>query len=308
MAVSATRAYCQLHTPPPPTTTSRYEARGKWADATARRRSLEQLGALQGYESMEDWYNVTSRILREHSPTLFHQYSSSPIKLLRATFPEKDWVPHKFPRTPKGYWNDLKNQEAFLKDLGDSLSVNFPKGWYQVTSETIQRYGGSGLLKRYGTRYNLLRAVYPDIEWYPHLFRKSPTNIWKDDHVVKQLLKYVEKELKHESLEDWHRVSTRQLQELKGDYIVKKRGGLYQVLTEFYPDQDWQRNVFQFRGKKAMQNKLALAARQLFLEAEVLQDSTPRYLEYEDTSRAIELDVHIPSLNIAFEYQGFYHY
>ncbi len=78
-----------------------------------------------------------------------------------------DWDFHKFPQVPKGYWNDITNQRAFLDQLAKRLQITDQDGWYNVTQTTFKKYGASALLELY--RYSpsaMLSAVFPEYQSY----------------------------------------------------------------------------------------------------------------------------------------------
>ncbi len=53
--------------------------------------------------------------------------------MLNEVFPEYDWLPWKFERCPKGYWNDIKNVRKFMDWAGKELNVKEMSDWYRVS-------------------------------------------------------------------------------------------------------------------------------------------------------------------------------
>ncbi len=61
-----------------------------------------------------------------------------------------------------GYWNDTRNQCAFMDNLAKALHLRDTQEWNNVTAHTVQQRGGAGLLRKYNNSLvTLLRAVYP---------------------------------------------------------------------------------------------------------------------------------------------------
>jgi hypothetical protein len=66
---------------------------------------------------------------------LRNKYNSSPIKLLSAVYPEYEWLPWKFDKSPANYWEDVKNQGKFVEWAAKQLNVNEMSDWYKVTKK-----------------------------------------------------------------------------------------------------------------------------------------------------------------------------
>jgi hypothetical protein len=60
------------------------------------------------------------------------KYMDSPYQLLSTVFPEHDWLPWKFGHTPKGYWENMKNQRLFVDWAGNRLNIKEMSDWYKV--------------------------------------------------------------------------------------------------------------------------------------------------------------------------------
>src|SRR4051812_38687273 len=72
------------------------------------------------------------------------------------------WDITKFNHLPKGYWDDISNQQQFMNELGKRLHLSSLDDWYKVTGTVIQKQGGSYLLSKYeDSPYKLLKSIYP---------------------------------------------------------------------------------------------------------------------------------------------------
>ena len=52
--------------------------------------------------------------------------------LLSAAFPEYEWLPWKFNKCPRNFWDDLKNQRKFMDWAGKELGIKDMSDWYKV--------------------------------------------------------------------------------------------------------------------------------------------------------------------------------
>eukprot|EP01125_Pyxidicula_operculata_P010418 TRINITY_DN3427_c0_g1_i2.p1 TRINITY_DN3427_c0_g1~~TRINITY_DN3427_c0_g1_i2.p1 ORF type:complete len:219 (+),score=22.17 TRINITY_DN3427_c0_g1_i2:212-868(+) len=127
------------------------------------------------------------------------------------------------------------------------------------------------------------------------------------------------------NIEDWYRVSQKQLYLLGYGRLVSAFRGLPSMLNYCYPHIQWKKELFSERSKKASQRWLLLCLKKLFPQTiEIVED----YI-YEHKSNDLspikvtdnnppdvitprpskfEFDIWIPSLKLAFEYQGEHHY
>jgi hypothetical protein len=108
------------------------------------------------------------------------------------------------------------------------------------------------------------------------------------------------RECKFEAMEDWYRISAVQLHSIA--WIPPQPGFLLKLLSKAYPARTWNPKRFKLMTKKAQQRALASTIKSLFMGREIFED-------YKDSAtKGLELDIYIPSLNVAFELQGVQHF
>lgn len=111
---------------------------------------MNWLGGVLSYKTMEDWYQLTSTLMRENGGSrlvvlyegkelqlqanilyltslVWYRVRSSlyvvgvtagsPYLVLSSLFPDFDWKQYKFGVSPRRYWHPLTNQRAFLDSL-----------------------------------------------------------------------------------------------------------------------------------------------------------------------------------------------
>jgi hypothetical protein len=64
---------------------------------------------------------------------LFRKYNESLPNLLKDVYPEYDWLPWKFEKVPLLFWDDIKNQQKFVKWAEKELKIKEMSDWYKVS-------------------------------------------------------------------------------------------------------------------------------------------------------------------------------
>ena len=59
--------------------------------------------------------------------------------LLSSIYPEYNWHPWKFSQSPRGYWDDIRNQRKFMDCVRSELNIRDMSDWYKV-SYKVQLY------------------------------------------------------------------------------------------------------------------------------------------------------------------------
>jgi hypothetical protein len=131
-------------------------------------------------------------------------------------------------------------------------------------------------------------------------------------------------QLNIKTMSDWYAVSHDHLSKLGGTRFLQKSGGLKKLLEKNFPDFQWDWNFFDSQVQISKYCILKLKANvgqtksQNFLQ-KTLQEIFPNVSDFHinfkhpemffpDSKMSMELDIYIPSLKIAFEYQGSQHY
>lgn len=63
---------------------------------------------------MDDWYNLTSKDIKDYGGAIIAKYTSPP-KLVMDTWSDYDWLPWKFIKAPAGFWDKHESQLQFLE-------------------------------------------------------------------------------------------------------------------------------------------------------------------------------------------------
>ena len=198
-----------------------------------------------GYETMEDWYKITSRTIKENCGSrLLGKYKGSPQQFLKAAYPDYKWIPWKFEGgAPNGLWNDIENHKEFAEWLFKKLGYETMEDWYKITQEAIRNNHGCGLLHKYNNSPQLfLEAVYPDYEWIPWKFETGvPRYYWDDIENHKKFAEWLFKELGYETMEDWYKITTSHIHNNGGQGLLlsKYKDSAQLFLEAVYPEYKW---------------------------------------------------------------------
>ena len=222
-------------------------------------------------------------------------------------YPEYQWNISDYKYLPKNGWKSKEIQKKFLEEYAKQFKIQSMNDWYKVSVRHVKEQGGSGLLNQYPTFFDLLCTLYPSHPWDPHKFQSLPRNFWgKQENVIKFLNKVIEKHnIKSDS--DWERISGVQLVQLGGGGILDRYHSLFNILSFAFPDVKWNKQNFKNKKKQSMQRWLFLQVKKLFPAYEIIENYLHEPLS-RISGKSIELDVFIPELNYAFEYNGHHHY
>lgn len=141
-------------------------------------------------------------------------------KLLSTIYPDYDWLPWKFNKAHHNFWDDVNNQRKFMNWVGKEINIKQLDDWYKVTSYVFDKFykkliclkdviklGGSRLLSLYNDSISkLLSTIYPQHEWLPWKFSKTPKYHWDSTKNQKEFMEWVSKQLNIKEMSDWYRV------------------------------------------------------------------------------------------------------
>ena len=66
-------------------------------------------------------------------------YNGSLSKILSTIYPDYNWLPWQFTRSPHNFWGDVKNQRKFMDWAGKELKINEMSDWYKVSNKVIKK-------------------------------------------------------------------------------------------------------------------------------------------------------------------------
>lgn len=247
-------------------------ASGAWKSTCARREQFEKAAKVLNIANWpQDWYAVTRTQLYRSCGSSFvsilNYHHSSIVIALLDLFPEHDWKPWKFKRTPSRIWAQRAFRRAYFDSLSTELQLKTLDDWYRVTYSQVLKHGGAGLL---AVKYNdsliqALKDVYPDHAWLEWRFAQMPPDFL--DVVTNQtrLLDWAAEQLGIRQRTDWYDIEASTVSKLPGGAtLLDRHSSLYNALCAAYPDHIWRPWLFRFASPLMWQNK---PTRKLFADS-----------------------------------------
>ncbi len=286
---------------------------GWWLDKENQKDYMISLGNILGYKEPSDWYKVSqSSFKNNRGNRLLELYQKSPIKIVQTFISGYDFKIWKFKNVTLGFWSDKKNRKQYMEELGKELNFTQPEDWYVVTYNTFLKNYGSTFIGYYNdSPLEAVREKYPYYDFLPWLFKHVRLNYWTDMKHQKKYMDWLGKErLGYTKIDDWYNITqTRFNQNRGGGLLINHyRGSPSLAVMEIYPNYIWKPEEFS-KHKKNQKRIYNIVKSHFHLKKDEIEwDYKHRKLRYKKSKYIMELDVFVPSQNLAIEYQGEQHF
>ena len=299
-----------------PFTTVPPTRRGKdyWGDAENRRAFVEQLRATFEIKEVSDWKRVThDQVVAEGGPGILAHYGTVFAMLRDNLGIEGLTIAQCRAKVPQRHWDCADNRKALLEEIGAKLNVSGAGGWAAVSPAMFRAEGGGTLLAHYGQ--SMMRMLEDllggDEDWRAFLARPVlPKEYWESAENVRAFLEHARDLLSISHEREWSRVSREEIRSVPGGgSFLHNRMRLRDALEMAYPHSDWKRNFSELGAtKKSTQRWMKICMQQLFPDMPVLEDFYHTVLASDAKGKGLELDIFLPDLSLAVEFNGEHHY
>ena len=281
-----------------------------WNNPENLKDELEEIGKKLGVQALSDWDKITTPRFVQCGGAKLMKKGYSFFDLLSTAYPTHNWNVYLRRQLPFSFWKDKKNRVEFIEQFAKANGITKPEDWSKISLSYFRNHGGRGIMKYYPSFYELLKDCYPNEDWSVHKVRKAvPKNYWKNND-EKAMIRHIEEVCKITKTADWYRVSLEQIRHT-GCLTYVKRTGLKNILKRVYPEVPWKEQLFSTRLKRSSQRWLFVQVQELFGNEEIVEDyylSTGKDEITQHHKVAIQFDIFLPRIKVAFEYQGAHHY
>lgn len=249
---------------------------------------------------------LSIKLIREHGGgSLLTKSSLYDLKSL--IYPEIKF--HKKLKKNKGYWNSDDNVQKFLIDVKNKYNFNHPLDWDQISAKNIIEMGGATLLSKFSLLDLKLMGCpeYKNVIDSNSLKYRKHNGFWDDRNNIIEFLSTVKQKFNLETIDDWNRISKKQICDAGGSGLLSKYNSIFDILCIAYPEQNWEQNLLLKRDKRSNQRLLFLQVKKLFPKEEVIEDYFHNALT-RLSGWNVQFDVYVPGKQIAFEYHGEHHF
>jgi hypothetical protein len=285
-----------------------FKPQGFWRKKSNRRLFFENLFAKKKLKVPKDVYELSwEDVVENGGAGLLREADNSFTKAIISCFPEHDWIEWKFTKVSPGFWDDDQNVTRYLKWLGEQLGFTTAIDWYAITTKAFsENFGNSVLSLRFnGSPIAAVKHLHQKREWHEWKFAVCPNGFWRQAHNRKRYLMWLGGELGIKTYEDWYHVSSDKLNKHYGAGLLDFCGGSQvSAIIEAFPEHEW--DVEKFSYMRMNQKRIFRIIKQRYRDA-VWQYKHPD-LRFSDSGRKMELDIWIPSIRTAVEYQGQQHF
>ena len=254
-----------------------------------QRKIIDKLFIKYNLNSLDEWLTIKRNNIG-HILTIY--YGRNLPNLLRSIYPYYPWDFSSLKIKSSEYFKSIENQRDFMNELFIKFKLISIGDWIDIPQVKIARNKGANLIQIYKKDMkSLLQSIYPNYPWnflscklLNYNFLVSKLKCWREKYNISQK-------------RDWYRLPADPTQKYE----------LYELLKLFYPSEKWKKSNFILRTKKTTQRLLFAFTQKIYPSLLIFENYFhPKLISKVDAN--MELDLFIPALQLAMEYQGIQHY
>jgi hypothetical protein len=262
---------------------------------------------------LEDWYVISREMIGASKglQLLENFYDNSLFIALETVYPQTNWLPWKFQAEEcRKAMNRRTFRRSYLDWIEDVMEMKDATKWYEIKRRNLMDHPNFvEMLDRYynGSLFEALNDIKEEFHWEPWRFGNLRGNFWDKLNNQVDFFLGMANDVGIKCPEDW----TQKLHSLEGIYTNFLRryhgGSLLKALRSNFPEYSWEkRRVRLSKGQKM----LAEAMMEMLGSDYIVKTDQEHieYLQYSKTNKTMQLDVFVPQINLALEYQGEQHY
>jgi len=279
------------------------------------KKCLEKIAPKLKIRRMEDWYSQTMReismLLESEGKSISHHYSGSLYQMLCSVYPQHSWIEWKF-KYRSFSLDCLRTQREYLVSKGEDLGVCVPSDWYNLARFLVRV---NKLTPVFSSIYQAVISLQPELpiqEWRFLSHRKHKL-FWKKKENVMVALEAIMQEFEMTSLHDWYLISHQDIDSTSGIQLIKEHKTLFHLLSIYYPQHKWNQSEFRLkRDNLKSESRIYTLISNHFHQFYSIEKRDILHNFFHswpgESKKQVELDIYLPSLSLAFEYQGKHHY
>ena len=254
-----------------------------------QRKFIDNLFHYLNLNLIDDWLNIPRKLIIKNGGKFLIRYYKGDFSLLLLTIYPNYPFNFKLLKFKSIYFKSIENQKEFLDDLFIKLNLISLDNWIKISKNKIIDEGGKSLLKRYNNNMKfLLTSIYPNYPWENSAFNLH--------YNLAPLIKEWIKKYQINQKKDWFRLAV----------DISFKFELFETLSLFYPSEKWKKSNFLIRNKKTTQRLLFSFTQMIYPSLLIFENYFHPKLIISNNN--YELDIFIPALQLALEYQGQHHY
>jgi hypothetical protein len=298
--------------PDVPFISAKFEKPSSWANPSSLVPFFNRLAHNKGFHPSSDvheWYKVKWKEVERYQggSRILHTYKGHGRAII-AAYPKIVFNELKFNvYTNTGKEKGPKSIAQFFNKLGHEKNfhpVREYTRWYDIKKRDITRYrGGNWIIAEYNGIKKALKIAYPSIEFDKSLFGPTPTE------TKRTFFNYLAHNMGFHATLDftmWNDISIDDVKHFDGSLkMIHPYDTLQKAFRQVYPKLYVNNSM---RDECVLQDTVKDLFPNLFVEFNKRAGSGLIHVTEKGRKIHKEIDVFIPSLNLGFEYQDYYHY